>query len=137
MWPGFLTLSSAEEEDEEEAMEHSHIFPVFSPNGSTWSPGQHPSEVAQGCPLGPLPVIYYSILLCLGLPGKRRVFYASVSNPVHVSFCVILLIFLCWSLHQWAAGVMLCILICCAHVCLSECVSSTAAPECHSSHTHC
>ncbi|XP_026215412.1 probable G-protein coupled receptor 139 isoform X1 [Anabas testudineus] len=45
-------------------MEHSHIFPVFSPNGSTWGPGQ------QGCPLGPLPVIYYSILLCLGLPAN-------------------------------------------------------------------
>ncbi|XP_069005245.1 probable G-protein coupled receptor 139 [Embiotoca jacksoni] len=51
-------------------MEHSHIFPVFSPNGSTWSAGQNPSEVAQGCPLGPLPVIYYSILLCLGLPAN-------------------------------------------------------------------
>lgn len=68
-WPaGFLTLSSAEEEDKQEAMEHSHMFPVFSPNGST---GQNPPEVAQGCPLGPLPVIYYSVLLCLGLPGKR------------------------------------------------------------------
>ncbi|XP_037648278.1 probable G-protein coupled receptor 139 [Sebastes umbrosus] len=51
-------------------MEHSHIFPVFSPNGSNWSPGQHPSEFAQGCPLGPLPVIYYSVLLCLGLPAN-------------------------------------------------------------------
>lgn len=52
-------------------MEHSHIFPVFNPNGSTWSSGQHPSEVVQGCPLGPFPVIYYSVLLCLGLPGKK------------------------------------------------------------------
>uniref|UniRef100_A0A4W6BSY2 G protein-coupled receptor 139 n=1 Tax=Lates calcarifer TaxID=8187 RepID=A0A4W6BSY2_LATCA len=51
-------------------MEHSHIFPAFSPNGSSWSPGQHPSEGAQGCPLGPLPVIYYSVLLCLGLPAN-------------------------------------------------------------------
>ncbi|XP_062264651.1 probable G-protein coupled receptor 139 isoform X2 [Platichthys flesus] len=51
-------------------MEHSHIFPVFPPNGSTWSPGQPPSEVARGCPLGPLPVIYYSVLLCLGLPAN-------------------------------------------------------------------
>ncbi|XP_072225006.1 probable G-protein coupled receptor 139 isoform X2 [Leuresthes tenuis] len=51
-------------------MEHSHIFPVFSPNVSTWSTGQNPSEVAQGCPLGPLPVIYYSVLLCLGLPAN-------------------------------------------------------------------
>uniref|UniRef100_A0A8C2ZF60 G protein-coupled receptor 139 n=1 Tax=Cyclopterus lumpus TaxID=8103 RepID=A0A8C2ZF60_CYCLU len=51
-------------------MEHSHIFPVFSPNGSTWSTGQHPTEFAHGCPLGPLPVIYYSILLCLGLPAN-------------------------------------------------------------------
>uniref|UniRef100_A0A8C7X929 G protein-coupled receptor 139 n=1 Tax=Oryzias sinensis TaxID=183150 RepID=A0A8C7X929_9TELE len=50
-------------------MEHSHI-PVFSPNRSTWSIGQNVSEVTQGCPLGPLPVIYYSILLCLGLPAN-------------------------------------------------------------------
>uniref|UniRef100_A0A3Q0SYG1 G protein-coupled receptor 139 n=1 Tax=Amphilophus citrinellus TaxID=61819 RepID=A0A3Q0SYG1_AMPCI len=48
-------------------MEHSHMFLVFSPNGST---GQNPTEVAQGCPLGPLPVIYYSVLLCLGLPAN-------------------------------------------------------------------
>ncbi|KAK1877010.1 putative G-protein coupled receptor 139 [Dissostichus eleginoides] len=52
-------------------MEHSHIFPVFSPNDSSWSPEQHPSEFAQGCPLGPLPVIYYSVLLCLGLPERE------------------------------------------------------------------
>uniref|UniRef100_A0A8C6TME4 G protein-coupled receptor 139 n=1 Tax=Neogobius melanostomus TaxID=47308 RepID=A0A8C6TME4_9GOBI len=50
-------------------MEHSHIFPVLSLNGN-WSPGQHPPEVIQGCPLGPLPVIYYSALLCLGLPAN-------------------------------------------------------------------
>ncbi|KAM6905282.1 putative G-protein coupled receptor 139 [Xenentodon cancila] len=48
-------------------MEYSHIFPVFSQNGSTWSMGQNPTK---GCPLGPLPVIYYSILLCLGLPAN-------------------------------------------------------------------
>ncbi|KAF7220968.1 probable G-protein coupled receptor 139 [Nothobranchius furzeri] len=51
-------------------MEPSHVFPVFPPNGSSWSPGQDPSEVVQGCPLGPLPVIYYSVLLCLGLPAN-------------------------------------------------------------------
>ncbi|XP_055079632.1 probable G-protein coupled receptor 139 isoform X3 [Periophthalmus magnuspinnatus] len=50
-------------------MEHSHIFPVLNLNGS-WSPGQHPPEVIQGCPLRPLPVIYYSALLCLGLPAN-------------------------------------------------------------------
>ncbi|XP_037113159.1 probable G-protein coupled receptor 139 [Syngnathus acus] len=48
-------------------MEHSHIFPVAAPNESGRSVGQHPSE---GCPLGPLPVIYYSVLLCLGLPAN-------------------------------------------------------------------
>lgn len=68
--PGFLTPSSAEEEDEEVAMEHSHIFSALSRNESSWSTGQHPSEATQGCPLGPLPVIYYSALLCLGLPGE-------------------------------------------------------------------
>ncbi|KAM3864280.1 putative G-protein coupled receptor 139 [Diretmus argenteus] len=51
-------------------MEPSHIFPVLSPNGSTWSSEQQPPEITQGCPLGPLPVIYYSILLCLGLPAN-------------------------------------------------------------------
>ncbi|XP_047215843.1 probable G-protein coupled receptor 139 [Girardinichthys multiradiatus] len=40
-------------------MEHSHIFPVSHHNGSTG-----------GCPLGPLPVIYYSVLLCFGLPAN-------------------------------------------------------------------
>lgn len=68
--PGFLTASSAEEEDEEVAMEHSHIFSALPPNESSWSAGQHPSEATQGCPLGPLPVIYYGALLCLGLPGE-------------------------------------------------------------------
>uniref|UniRef100_A0A8C5FY94 G-protein coupled receptors family 1 profile domain-containing protein n=1 Tax=Gouania willdenowi TaxID=441366 RepID=A0A8C5FY94_GOUWI len=56
--------------DKKQTMEHSHIFPVFSPNRSTWSTGQNPQEVAQGCPLGPLPVIFYSVLLCLGLPAN-------------------------------------------------------------------
>lgn len=46
-----------------EAMEHSHIFTVLSTNSSSWSP--------RGCPLGQFPVIYYSSLLCLGLPGKK------------------------------------------------------------------
>ncbi|KAM9392897.1 putative G-protein coupled receptor 139 [Pholidichthys leucotaenia] len=51
-------------------MEHSHIFPVFPPNGSSRTAGQNPLEFTQGCPLGPLPVIYYSVLLCLGLPAN-------------------------------------------------------------------
>lgn len=68
--PGFLTPSSAEEEDEQVAMEHSHIFSALPLNESSWSTGQRPSEATQGCPLGPLPVIYYSALLCLGLPGE-------------------------------------------------------------------
>uniref|UniRef100_A0A3Q2Z5G5 G protein-coupled receptor 139 n=1 Tax=Hippocampus comes TaxID=109280 RepID=A0A3Q2Z5G5_HIPCM len=51
-------------------MEHSHIFPVSTANESSRSVGQHPSEGAPGCPLGPLPVIYYSVLLCLGLPAN-------------------------------------------------------------------
>uniref|UniRef100_A0A673NKZ1 Probable G-protein coupled receptor 139 n=2 Tax=Sinocyclocheilus rhinocerous TaxID=307959 RepID=A0A673NKZ1_9TELE len=45
-----------------EAMEHSHIFTVLSTNSSSWSP--------HGCPLGQFPVIYYSSLLCLGLPAN-------------------------------------------------------------------
>ncbi|XP_016322184.1 probable G-protein coupled receptor 139 [Sinocyclocheilus anshuiensis] len=45
-----------------EAMEHSHIFTVLSTNSSSWSP--------RGCPLGQFPVIYYSSLLCLGLPAN-------------------------------------------------------------------
>lgn len=54
-------------------MEHSHIFTLLSPpNSSAWSPGQQLADTPQGCPLGPLPVIYYSALLCLGLPGKRE-----------------------------------------------------------------
>ncbi|CAB1422116.1 unnamed protein product [Pleuronectes platessa] len=81
--PGFLTQSSAEEEDEEETMEHSHIFPVFPPNGSTWSPGQPPSEVARGCPLGPLPVIYYSRAALSGPTwlGSVHVFHICSSVP--------------------------------------------------------
>ncbi|XP_036795668.1 probable G-protein coupled receptor 139 [Oncorhynchus mykiss] len=52
-------------------MEHSHIFTLLSPpNSSAWSPGQQPPDTPQGCPLGPLPVIYYSALLCLGLPDN-------------------------------------------------------------------
>uniref|UniRef100_A0A4W5N2N7 G protein-coupled receptor 139 n=1 Tax=Hucho hucho TaxID=62062 RepID=A0A4W5N2N7_9TELE len=52
-------------------MEHSHIFTLLPPpNSSAWSPGQQPADIPQGCPLGPLPVIYYSALLCLGLPAN-------------------------------------------------------------------
>ncbi|XP_030646753.1 probable G-protein coupled receptor 139 [Chanos chanos] len=52
-------------------MEHSHIFPVLSSNSSLWIlGGQQQSVKPQGCPLGPLPVIYYSSLLCLGLPAN-------------------------------------------------------------------
>ncbi|XP_067088817.1 probable G-protein coupled receptor 139 [Osmerus mordax] len=51
-------------------MEHSHIFTVASGNESVWSPGLSPPDSPQGCPLGPLPVIYYSALLCLGLPAN-------------------------------------------------------------------
>lgn len=91
-------------------MEHSHIFPVFSPNGSTWSLGQHPSEVAQGCPLGPLPVIYYSVLLCLGLPGKGCA--SRVSDRMHVSCTCSFALNVDWSLHLMLdARVTLCILI--------------------------
>lgn len=50
-------------------MEHSHIFTVMSPNSTSWGPS--------GCPLGQLPIIYYSSLLCLGLPGKT---YKTVNN---------------------------------------------------------
>ena len=53
-------------------MEHSHIFTSASGNESVWSPGLSPLDSPQGCPLGPLPVIYYSALLCLGLPGKEE-----------------------------------------------------------------
>ncbi|KAG5832597.1 hypothetical protein ANANG_G00292800 [Anguilla anguilla] len=49
-------------------MEHSHIFSLLPSNSSAWSPGQLPSPLR--CPLGPLPVIYYSTLLCLGLPAN-------------------------------------------------------------------
>lgn len=136
VWPGFLTLSSAEEEDEEEAMEHSHIFPVFSQNESTRSLGQQSSEVAQGCPLGPLPVIYYSVLLCLGLPGNWRVLYIYV----HISLCVHFIIFVIraciggllvsgfasWFVVHSSAGLSVCV-----------CVSCTAAPECQSLQKHC
>ncbi|XP_036409482.1 probable G-protein coupled receptor 139 [Megalops cyprinoides] len=50
-------------------MERSHIFSTLPPNSSVWSPGQ-PAPSLQHCPLGPLPVIYYSTLLCLGLPAN-------------------------------------------------------------------
>ncbi|XP_048871866.1 probable G-protein coupled receptor 139 [Brienomyrus brachyistius] len=50
-------------------MEHSHIIASLPPNASAWGPGQPPTG-PQSCPLGPLPVIYYSALLCLGLPAN-------------------------------------------------------------------
>ena len=66
-------------------MEHSHIFPVLTSNGSAGSQGQPAEEGPQGCPLGPLPVIYYSVLLCLGLPGKLQMtFFVCVSVCVRV-----------------------------------------------------
>ncbi|XP_066499111.1 probable G-protein coupled receptor 139 isoform X2 [Hoplias malabaricus] len=49
-------------------MEHSHIFTVLSSNTSAGGSEQPHPNSPQGCPLGPLPVIYYSTLLCLGLP---------------------------------------------------------------------
>lgn len=98
-------------------MEPSHIFPVFTPNGSTWSPRQDPSEVARGCPLGPLTVIYYSVLLCLGLPGRRCMAHSECAR-------------MCWSLHHCFARVTLCILICLALV-FNTVSCCSAAPECH------
>ncbi|MFT7797942.1 putative G-protein coupled receptor 139 [Arapaima gigas] len=63
-----------EQEEEEEGdsleMEHNHIYATLSPNGSAWDLGQPPPGL-RACPLGTLPVIYYSVLLCLGLPGKH------------------------------------------------------------------
>lgn len=98
-------------------MEPSHIFPVFPHNGSTGSLGQNPSEVAWGCPLGPLPVIYYSVLLCLGLPGRRRA-PAQMYCPLHVS------------LHTCGVLLVCCILIHVALV-LKSMSCCSAPPECH------
>ncbi|MFT7797943.1 putative G-protein coupled receptor 139 [Arapaima gigas] len=50
-------------------MEHNHIYATLSPNGSAWDLGQPPPGL-RACPLGTLPVIYYSVLLCLGLPAN-------------------------------------------------------------------
>ncbi|XP_076133777.1 putative G-protein coupled receptor 139 [Alosa pseudoharengus] len=50
-------------------MEPSHIFPALSPNQSAEGGGDW-SVAPQACPLRPLPVIYYSTLLCLGLPAN-------------------------------------------------------------------
>ncbi|KAL4658125.1 putative G-protein coupled receptor 139 [Arapaima gigas] len=62
-----------EQEEEEEGdsleMEHNHIYATLSPNGSAWDLGQPPPGL-RACPLGTLPVIYYSVLLCLGLPAN-------------------------------------------------------------------
>ncbi|XP_062392465.1 probable G-protein coupled receptor 139 [Sardina pilchardus] len=51
-------------------MEPSHIFPALSPNQSAEEDGGDWSTAPQACPLRPLPVIYYSTLLCLGLPAN-------------------------------------------------------------------
>ncbi|KPP78830.1 putative G-protein coupled receptor 139 [Scleropages formosus] len=50
-------------------MEHSHIFASLPTNSGVWGSGSPPVG-PQRCPLGPLPIIYYSILLCLGLPAN-------------------------------------------------------------------
>uniref|UniRef100_A0A3B3RST7 G protein-coupled receptor 139 n=1 Tax=Paramormyrops kingsleyae TaxID=1676925 RepID=A0A3B3RST7_9TELE len=50
-------------------MEHNHIYSSLSANSSAWVAGQPPPGL-QACPLGTLPVIYYSALLCLGLPAN-------------------------------------------------------------------
>nr|KAF6354907.1 G protein-coupled receptor 139 [Myotis myotis] len=42
-------------------MEHTHAH--LAANSSSWSPGS-------ACGLGLLPVVYYSLLLCLGLPDS-------------------------------------------------------------------
>ncbi|KAL2087017.1 hypothetical protein ACEWY4_018076 [Coilia grayii] len=51
-------------------MEPSHIFTALSPNQSAEGEGGEWSVAPQACPLRPLPVIYYSTLLCLGLPAN-------------------------------------------------------------------
>ncbi|XP_012678485.2 probable G-protein coupled receptor 139 [Clupea harengus] len=51
-------------------MEPSHIFMALSPNQSVADGGGDWSGAPQACPLRPLPVIYYSTLLCLGLPAN-------------------------------------------------------------------
>lgn len=43
-------------------MEHTHAHLVAN-SSLSWSPGS-------ACGLGLVPVVYYSLLLCLGLPGR-------------------------------------------------------------------
>ncbi|XP_028829482.1 probable G-protein coupled receptor 139 [Denticeps clupeoides] len=50
-------------------MEPNHIFMPLSPNNSMEGRGKD-SAALRACPLGPVPVIYYSTLLCLGLPAN-------------------------------------------------------------------
>ena len=45
-------------------MEHTHAHLVAN-SSQSWSPGS-------ACGLGFVPVVYYSLLLCLGLPGEGR-----------------------------------------------------------------
>lgn len=42
-------------------MEHTHAH--LTANSSSWSP-------SSACSLGLVPVVFYSLLLCLGLPGE-------------------------------------------------------------------
>ncbi|XP_041937744.1 probable G-protein coupled receptor 139 [Alosa sapidissima] len=54
-------------------MEHSHIVPPLPSNGSSRGEGRsalHDAQDAHACPLAPLPLVYYSSLLCLGLPAN-------------------------------------------------------------------
>lgn len=46
-------------------MEHTHAHLAANSSLSWWSPGS-------ACGLGFVPVVYYSLLLCLGLPGEGR-----------------------------------------------------------------
>lgn len=45
-------------------MEHTHAHLVAN-SSLSWSPGS-------ACGLGFVPVVYYSLLLCLGLPGEEH-----------------------------------------------------------------
>ncbi|XP_062382840.1 LOW QUALITY PROTEIN: probable G-protein coupled receptor 139 [Sardina pilchardus] len=51
-------------------MEHSHILPPLPSNGSSRVWGRSGALDAHACPLAPLPLLYYSTLLCLGLPAN-------------------------------------------------------------------
>src|SRR4029434_9943468 len=89
-------------------MEPSHIFMALSPNQSVADGGGDWSGAPQACPLRPLPVIYYSTLLCLGLAG---------TNLHFLCVCVCVCVF-CVSVC-----VSVCVCVCvCVSVCLCECV---------------